>query len=602
MQALKRIATLLLTLSLLPVLAADPQSEALAAPLKTLRRIDSPLLQDSAGVVAQTIVAGSQAEAAGLQPGDLLIRYAEEPIQSSAALIQRISRTTPADSLNLAFLRRGETRSVPLRGGRLGIQLFDASDRFWFNHARSKLRLSHDGLTVDVHAHGRLHLLALEAHAAAPEAENLALAVQTSTRMAHLNPARPAPLATPLTAHPAVVVTDWQHNATPKLQGRPLPLARGELSRTLAIAPDGTRFVLGTDQGLKLYDPSGKPLWQTATRSPAWGVNLSGDGRYVVAALLDGTLRWYSAADGQERLALLLLLSQDNWLAWSPAGDFMAANAADPRLTQELHSGLTPLARQIKTADGALNLAQHRPERVLASLLGDAGAAGGRRLAARLSWVAHQNLPARHEVAAPPPSAGQSGRFYSPYTRSGTVAAWAVPSVASAPATAGTGSDIAGSVGGYVGKEVGNKLLNFVPFGLGSAIGAQVGDNMARGATAGPTTPPLVSAEQMRAQTDLSFNTAEELATYLYVQHGDRADYSAVLERTFTLYPEMRERYAHGIYRSDLLPTRVAPPAAPAGQSTSARDRLLQLQQLKTEGLITEAEFQARRSKIIEGL
>jgi hypothetical protein len=615
---MKRIAcfaALMLSLLAAPSMANEVPDEALAAPLKALRRVNSPLLQDSAGIVVQTVVSGSQAAAAGLQAGDLLIRYGDRPIQSTVSFVHQVGGTSPTNSLNLVFLRQGETRTVQVRGGRLGVQIQDGSDKFLFHNAKTKLRLSHDGLTVDLHAHARFQLTAQDAGAPAPAPGlPVAQAAALSSWTAHLTPNAaplPPPLAAPQTQTAGYAITDWKNTATPKLNGRPLTLASGEQSRALAIAPDASRFVLGTDSGLRLFDRNGQQLWHTGTAAQTWAVNLSADGRYVVAAFVDGTLRWFGAADGNERLALLLLSSQDNWLAWTPEGHYIAANPADPRLGQEMYPTLTPAARRIKTPDGALNLEYHRPDLALAALWGSdasrsataAAAPAGRRLLAQLSWVNHQNVPARSEVAAPQAIAGNGGKFFSPYTRSGAVAAWVTPAQAE-PAAAGTGTEIAGSVGSYVGKEVGNKLLSFVPFGLGSAMGSQLGDSMARSATSGSAGgPAALKLESVRAQSDLSFNSAEELGAYLYVQHSARSDYGQVLERTFTLYPELRHLYPHAIYRAELVSSRSTPAAAAtAGANTSARDRLLQLQQLKSDGLITEAEYQARRSKILEGL
>jgi len=55
-------------------------------------------------------------------------------------------------------------------------------------------------------------------------------------------------------------------------------------SRSLAIAPDGRGLVLGTNESLQLFDASGQSLWETPAPGIAWAVNISGDGRYVVAA------------------------------------------------------------------------------------------------------------------------------------------------------------------------------------------------------------------------------------------------------------------------------------------------------------------------------
>ena len=46
-------------------------------------------------------------------------------------------------------------------------------------------------------------------------------------------------------------------------------------------------------------------------RSEVWAVNASRDGRIVVAARGDGTIRWHRADDGHELLALQVLPNKD---------------------------------------------------------------------------------------------------------------------------------------------------------------------------------------------------------------------------------------------------------------------------------------------------
>ncbi len=72
-----------------------------------------------------------------------------------------------------------------------------------------------------------------------------------------------------------------------------------------------------------------------------WAVNITGDGRLVVAAYQDGTIRWHRMADGVELLAFMPLSDQTNWVAWTPEGFYdagdgwrtrRAALARQPRL------------------------------------------------------------------------------------------------------------------------------------------------------------------------------------------------------------------------------------------------------------------------------
>jgi hypothetical protein len=68
-------------------------------------------------------------------------------------------------------------------------------------------------------------------------------------------------------------------------------------------------------------------------------VRLSGDGRLAVASLSDGTLRWYSAADGRELLALLPHEDRKRWIAWTPSGYYDASAEGESLLGWEVPRG-----------------------------------------------------------------------------------------------------------------------------------------------------------------------------------------------------------------------------------------------------------------------
>ena len=117
-----------------------------------------------------------------------------------------------------------------------------------------------------------------------------------------------------------LAVTDWRDHGQPMLNGQPLPLGPREVSRSLAIAPDERGLVLGTEWHLRGFDRSGSTRWATRTPAPVWATAFSGDGRWVVAALGDGTIRWYRPGDGAEQLALFVHGDRRHWLLWTPEG------------------------------------------------------------------------------------------------------------------------------------------------------------------------------------------------------------------------------------------------------------------------------------------
>lgn len=139
-------------------------------------------------------------------------------------------------------------------------------------------------------------------------------------------------------------VEHWANGHFPTLAGTPLPLDRDEISFSLAIHPDGARFVLGTRWSLRSFDATGEPLWRRAMPGTVRAVNITGDGRLVVAACSDGTIRWHRMDDGRELLALYPMTDRKNWVAWSPEGFYGATAGAYGILKWHVNRGWDRLA------------------------------------------------------------------------------------------------------------------------------------------------------------------------------------------------------------------------------------------------------------------
>lgn len=154
-------------------------------------------------------------------------------------------------------------------------------------------------------------------------------------------------------------VEGWSHTTTPTLDGAPLPLKPFEASRSLAIHPDGKRFVLGTDWYLRAFDAAGAELWRKEAPGVAWAVNISGDGRLAVAAYGDGTIRWRRMEDGGEILALFPLIDGENWVAWTPEGVYAATPGARGMLRWHVNRGWDAAAEAVPVSAIPET---HRPE------------------------------------------------------------------------------------------------------------------------------------------------------------------------------------------------------------------------------------------------
>jgi WD40 repeat protein len=165
---------------------------------------------------------------------------------------------------------------------------------------------------------------------------------------------RPAEVTTvtPIQQHTGLEVANWKDHSRPTLNGKPLSLLawRG-VSRSLAIHPDGTRLVLGTEWHLLAFDADGEQLWQQAAPGPVWAVNITGNGRLVVAAFGDGTIRWHRMDDGQELLAFFPLADRTNWVSWTPQGVYDATPGAHGVLRWHINHGFNAAAETIPVAD-----------------------------------------------------------------------------------------------------------------------------------------------------------------------------------------------------------------------------------------------------------
>jgi hypothetical protein len=125
-----------------------------------------------------------------------------------------------------------------------------------------------------------------------------------------------------------LLIEDWYMSERPTLGGKPIELDRSERAQSRAIHPDGHRFVLGADWSLRAYNAEGKEIWKRVAPEVARAVNITGDGRLVVAAYDDGTIRWHRMDDGREILALMVQADKSNWVAWTPEGFYGATPGA----------------------------------------------------------------------------------------------------------------------------------------------------------------------------------------------------------------------------------------------------------------------------------
>ena len=138
-----------------------------------------------------------------------------------------------------------------------------------------------------------------------------------------------------------VLDQDPAHKRTPRLNGRPLSHVLKQDERVLshAVTPDGQHLVLGADWGLRLLDGQGAVVWARPVPGVVSAVQVSADGRWVVAAFGDGTVRWHRAHDGAEVLALFPHSDRQRWVLWTPEGFYVAGAGAGNLIGYHVNRG-----------------------------------------------------------------------------------------------------------------------------------------------------------------------------------------------------------------------------------------------------------------------
>ena len=147
----------------------------------------------------------------------------------------------------------------------------------------------------------------------------------TAGRLAAV-PSDDGSLAVARTAAPGLTPSNWKDSSAPRLNGVPLALDRSEFSRSLAILPDNSAVLLGTDTNLRLFSThDAKQIAAVPVPAAAWAVAVNATGTVAVAALLDGTLRWFGLSHDaplQPRVALFAHADGARWVLFTPEGLF----------------------------------------------------------------------------------------------------------------------------------------------------------------------------------------------------------------------------------------------------------------------------------------
>jgi WD40 repeat protein len=112
------------------------------------------------------------------------------------------------------------------------------------------------------------------------------------------------------------------------VNGHPVAMLPNELARASAVLPDRQAVIIGATGTLRRIGTNGQVQWTRLLHTEARAVHVSTDGQLVVAALADGSIRWYRASDGAALLSLLVL-RDGRWVLWTESGHFDAGPGAE---------------------------------------------------------------------------------------------------------------------------------------------------------------------------------------------------------------------------------------------------------------------------------
>jgi WD40 repeat protein len=188
-----------------------------------------------------------------------------------------------------------------------------------------------------------------------------------SQRELIVDPPEDLSMSTPRTSSRNIQVTDWQNTDYPSLNNRRLSIKDNETSHSLAVTPDGDRFLLGTKWNVYLFNSDGQKIWQKTSPEAVLGVNVSGNGRVGVAAFANGTIRWFFMNDGSDIATLFPHKDGKRWALWTPEGFFTQANGGAKLIGYHINQGGDKAAKFIPFT--SLHHLFYRPDLIAAKFV-----------------------------------------------------------------------------------------------------------------------------------------------------------------------------------------------------------------------------------------
>jgi hypothetical protein len=136
---------------------------------------------------------------------------------------------------------------------------------------------------------------------------------------------------------------------------------------------------------------------------------------------------------------------------------------------------------------------------------------------------------AQLQAAAPKPLEGNGGAFMSPFTSDGVTAEWVTKAMK---------VQASGSLGQAAGQIAGEQLLSKIPFA--GMFAGEATKSLARKAAMNS----IGGEAFLKSSSDLSFNSLQEMAQYMYAFHSSHPEFPKIVKATAAIYPDFAQVYA----------------------------------------------------------
>lgn len=143
-------------------------------------------------------------------------------------------------------------------------------------------------------------------------------------------------------------------------------------------------------------------------------------------------------------------------------------------------------------------------------------------------------LPRPRELRLPHARLDNTGQYLCPYTRSHTLAEWTDAAI-----RIKAKGQIAGAFGTIVGIAIG-----------GDPIFGTMLKKASRESARQRALDALGGDSRIRSQSDVSFDSADDLAVYLYAFYSAEPTYVDALDAAMTIYPELVDRYVPAVQQA----------------------------------------------------